>query len=48
MELGDTDAVLTLFDDKMAGGRSGVVMDMVDASVLLWRLLLRGIDVGER
>lgn len=48
LELGDTDAVLALFDDKMAGGRSGVVMDMVDASALLWRLLLRGIDVGER
>lgn len=48
LELGHTDEVLALFDDKMAGGRSGVVMDMVDASALLWRLLLRGIDVGDR
>lgn len=48
LELGHTDAVLALFDDKMAGGRSGVVMDMVDASALLWRLHLRGIDVGGR
>lgn len=48
LELGDVDAVLALFDDKMAGGRSGVALDMVDASALLWRLHLRGIDVGER
>jgi hypothetical protein len=48
LETGDTDAVLALFDEKMGGGRSGVVMDMVDASALLWRLHLRGIDVGDR
>jgi hypothetical protein len=48
LELGDADAVLSLFDDKMGGGRSGVVLDMVDASALLWRLNLRGIDVGDR
>ncbi len=48
LELGDTDAVLSLFDDKLGGGRSGVVLDMVDASALLWRLHLRGVDVGDR
>jgi hypothetical protein len=48
LEIGDLDAVLALFDDKMDGGRSGVVMDMVDASALLWRLYLRGVDVGDR
>jgi hypothetical protein len=48
LEAGEFDAVLTLFDDKIGGGRSGVVMDMVDASALLWRLHLRDVDVGER
>jgi hypothetical protein len=48
LETGDIDAVLALFDEKMGGGRSGVVLDMVDASALLWRLHLRGIDVRDR
>jgi hypothetical protein len=48
LEIGEIDAVLTLFDDKIGGGRSGVVMEMLDASALLWRLHLRGIDVGDR
>lgn len=48
LETGEIDAVLDLYDDKMNRGRSGVVMDMVDASALLWRLHLRGVDVGDR
>ena len=48
LELGEIDAVLALFDDKIGGGRSGVVMEMLDASALLWRLYLREIDVGDR
>lgn len=48
LEIGDIDAVLELFDAEMHGGRSGVLLDMVDASALLWRLYLRGVDVGER
>jgi hypothetical protein len=47
-DLGDHEAVLSLFDTEMDGGRSGVVLDLVDASALLWRLHLRGVDVGER
>ncbi|SFH46394.1 hypothetical protein SAMN04488020_11555 [Palleronia marisminoris] len=47
-DIGDYDAVLALFDGEMEGGRSGVVLDMVDASALLWRLHLRGVDVGDR
>jgi hypothetical protein len=47
-DTGDFDAVLALFDGEMGGGRSGVVLDMVDASALLWRLHLRGVDVGDR
>ena len=48
LEVGDIGAVLDLFDGAIGGGRSGVVMDMVDASALLWRLTLQGIDVGAR
>jgi hypothetical protein len=48
LEIGDIEAVLELFDTGIGGGRSGVVMDMVDASAMLWRLYLRGVDVGDR
>jgi hypothetical protein len=48
LDLGDTDEVLKLFDGPIHGTRSRVVMDMVDASALLWRLHLRGVDVGNR
>lgn len=48
LEIGDVDAVLALFDDPIYGAKSSVVMDMVDASALLWRLHLRGVDLGDR
>jgi tetratricopeptide (TPR) repeat protein len=48
LEEGDIDAVLTLFDNQIYGAKSGVVLDMVDASSLLWRLHLRSVDVGNR
>ncbi len=48
LERGDIEAVLGLFDDQIYGAKSGVVMDMVDASALLWRLHLRGVDAGDR
>jgi tetratricopeptide (TPR) repeat protein len=40
--------VLKLYDGPIRGGQSSVVLDMVDASALLWRLKLRGVDVGNR
>ncbi len=40
--------MLSLFDGPIYGSRSTVILDMVDASALLWRLFLRGIDVGDR
>jgi hypothetical protein len=40
--------VLALFDGPIYGKASNVVLDMVDASALLWRLHLRGIDIGDR
>lgn len=48
LELGEVDEVFRLFDGPINGSHSPVVLDMVDASALLWRLHLRGIDVGNR
>ncbi|HYN61919.1 MAG TPA: tetratricopeptide repeat protein, partial [Rubrivivax sp.] len=48
LELGEIDTVLALFDGPIHGDRSTVVLDMIDASAMLWRLHLRGIDVGQR
>jgi len=48
LERGETGAVLELFDGPVFGARSTVVLDLIDASALLWRLHLRGVDVGER
>ena len=48
LELGEVDEVLRLFDGPIYGPRSRVVLDMVDASALLWRLKLRGIPLGAR
>jgi tetratricopeptide (TPR) repeat protein len=42
------DAVLTLYDERIRGTESTVVLDMIDASALLWRLALQGVDVGDR
>jgi tetratricopeptide (TPR) repeat protein len=48
LDLGDIDAALTLFDGPIYGARSPLVLDLIDASAMLWRLHLRGIDVGDR
>ena len=37
-----------MYDASIGGPGSGVVLDMIDQSALLWRLALRGVDVGER
>ena len=48
LALGDTAEVLALFDGPIYGQHSPVVLDMIDASALLWRLGLAGVDVGGR
>jgi hypothetical protein len=48
LDLGEIDAVLGLYDSAVYGKRSGIVLEMIDAAALLWRLELRGIDVGDR
>jgi tetratricopeptide (TPR) repeat protein len=42
------DDVLALYDAAIGGPGSGVVLDMIDQSALLWRLSLRGVNVGDR
>ncbi len=44
----DTAAALALFDANIAGGASTVNLQWLDASALLWRLQLLGVDVGKR
>jgi len=38
--------VLKIYDERVRATTSVVVLDMVDAAAMLWRLHLRGIDVG--
>lgn len=48
LELGEVDQVLSLYDGPIFGQASEVAFDILDASAMLWRLSLRGIDVGDR
>jgi tetratricopeptide (TPR) repeat protein len=47
-ELGEFDEVFALHDGPVMGGKSAVALNMVDASAILWRLHLGGIDAGGR
>ncbi len=40
--------VLELYDTRVRGTDSSVILDMLDASALLWRLKLHGVNVGNR
>jgi len=44
----DTAAVLDLYDRRLREPSTGQVLDLIDASAMLWRLFLRGVDVGGR
>lgn len=46
--LGETDEVLKLFDGPIYGEPTTFGFDMGDAAAMLWRLNLRGVDVGGR
>jgi hypothetical protein len=47
-DLGETDQVLALYDGPICGQPSTLALNMVDASAILWRLHLGGVDVGAR
>ena len=48
IDLGNFDAALNLFDQKLMGPQSDMILVLVDATALLWRLRLEGVDVGDR
>jgi tetratricopeptide (TPR) repeat protein len=48
LDLGEIDEVFKLYDGPVRGNDSTVILEMIDASAMLWRLTLRGIDVGNR
>jgi tetratricopeptide (TPR) repeat protein len=48
IERGRLDEALALYDDEIRKAKSGVILDLVDAAALLWRLRLAGIDIGMR
>ncbi|UVK39275.1 tetratricopeptide repeat protein [Mesorhizobium sp. AR10] len=47
-DLGETDEVLALYDGPIYGEPSTLALNMVDASAILWRLHLGGVNVGDR
>jgi hypothetical protein len=48
LDLGETEAALALYDARIAAGEGSMALDLVDASALLWRLTMIGVEVGER
>jgi len=48
LDLGEAGAALDLYDSSIYGRRSKLVLEMIDAAALLWRLELRGLDAGDR
>jgi len=48
LDLGDASRALAIYDQQIRPRSSRVAYENVDASALLWRLTLRGVDVGER
>jgi len=48
LELGEEDVAIALYDTRIRPAQSSVALEMVDASAMLWRLMLRGVDVGDR
>lgn len=48
LELGQYDEVLRLADGPITSTLQDQMMDLIDASALLWRLYLRGVELGDR
>lgn len=48
LDLDQPDKAMALYDRGIRKGRSHVALDLVDASAMLWRLNLLGVDVGDR
>ncbi len=48
LESGGFDAALAIYDRAVAPGAAAPAIELVDASAMLWRLMLRGVDTGSR
>ena len=48
LDLGEHQRVLELYDERVRPQPTQIPLEMVDASALLWRLNLRGVNVGTR
>jgi tetratricopeptide (TPR) repeat protein len=48
LDLGQHEEALAIYDGPVREARSVVAYDMIDASAMLWRLQLLGVDVGGR
>jgi tetratricopeptide (TPR) repeat protein len=48
LDLGEHERVLELYDKRIRPEGAAYALQLVDASALLWRLTLRGVDVGDR
>ena len=47
-DLGEHDEIFSLYDGPIQGGVSEIPLNMVDASAILWRLFIGGVDAGGR
>ena len=48
LEQGHTEEALRLYDEQVRADRSTLMVDLVDAASLLWRLQFMGVPVGDR
>ena len=48
LDLAEHDRVLELYDTRIRPVQTPAALEMLDASAMLWRLTLRGVDVGSR
>jgi len=48
LDVGQLQDVMRIYDEHIRPAPSEVAMELVDASALLWRLYLQGVDVGRR
>lgn len=47
-DLGEVEEVFSLYDGPIHGGGSTLALNLVDASAILWRLYIGGVDCGAR
>ncbi|MGH6609933.1 MAG: tetratricopeptide repeat protein [Burkholderiaceae bacterium] len=48
VDQGNYDAALDLFDQKLVGPQMDMILVLIDATAMLWRLQLEGVNVGDR